>query len=539
MAFTSSQTANLKKEGAFMSEKTVELGNNMVSLYGVYDYGGYDKNYEVVICGGGTSGVAAAIAAARTGAKVLLIERTGQLGGQMSLSGPPGFAYAHMFNAKGQQDTAGIVEETHQRLYNQGHAIPHLRPKHRRLAGYTFSYVDPEWWTLEIFDMMEATGVILLLDTLVVGVTKDGDKVTGVIVENANGRNTIPAKMVIDCTGEAYVSKMAGCETVETDRNIIQPHSICFTADGVNWEKLIKYVNNHPEEFTWDQLACVNPDVVTRELVMDVYRKVIDIKELGELMGFFDLRKVALENGDWHPNSGAGFFIQPKEGGRILAHFQHSCQVDHALPSDAWDLTRCNIECRKQIRIAWRFFKNYVPGFENAYITRIGSELRLREGARIVGDYALCKEDVRNEARFKDVIGMSNFPAGAHHTTNDKTLAVISDHKDGNNEFEAQNESEFAAPKDQGSYAIPYRVLVPKKVENILVAGKCVSTDRSAYLRYLQQTMVTGQAAGVAAALCVRDGKNPRGLETDVSELQSILKSQGAILSLPDDKVQI
>lgn len=513
-----------------------KLGNNMVSLYGVYDYGGYDKEYQVVICGGGTSGVAAAIAAARTGAKVLLVERTGQLGGQMSLSGPPGFAYAHCFNAKGQQDTAGIVEETHQRLYRQGHALPHLRPKHRRWAGYTFSYVDPDWWTLEIFDMMEEEGVTLLLDTLAVDVTKEGDRVTGVVVENANGRNTIPAQIVIDCSGEAYVAKMAGCETVETDRDVIQPHSICFTADGIDWDRLLKYINNNPEQFTWDQLACTNPDIITKELVMDVYRKVTDIKDMGEVMGFFDLREVALENGDWHPNSGAGFFLQPKEDGKILAHFQHSTQVDHALPSDAWDLTRCNIECRKQIRIAWRFFKNYVPGFENAYITRIGSELRLREGARIIGDYSLTMNDVREEARFPDAIGLSNFPAGAHHSTNEKTLAVINDHEVDDAKLNVQNEGEFAATKNQGSYAIPYRVLVPKKIENFLAAGKCVSTDRSAYLRYLQQTMVTGQAAGAAAALCVKHGIMPRELENDVSELQEILRLQGAILSLPDDQ---
>ena len=519
-----------------MSARNAKLGSDMVSLYGVYDYGGYDKNYEVVICGGGTAGVAAAISAARAGVRVLLIEKTGQLGGQMSLSGPPGFAYAFLFNAKGQRDVAGIVEETHHRLYVQGHALPHQRPEHRRLAGYTFSYVDPEWWTLEVFDMMEEEQVTLLLDTLVVDIRKDGDKVTGVVVENANGRVTIPATVVIDCTGEAYASKMAGCETVETNRDIIQPHSLCFTADGVNWDRLLKYINNNPEQFLWDELAIANPDRVTKDLVMAAYRKATDIMELGEIMGFLDLREVALENGDWHPNSGAGFFLIPKEGGRVLAHFQHSSQVDHALPSDAWDLTRCNIECRKQIRIAWRFFKNYVPGFENAYITRIASELRIREGARIVGDYALCRDDVRDEARFKDVIGMSHFPAGGHHSTNSNTLAVVTEHEDGDATARVQNEAEFAEPKNQGSYAIPYRVLVPKRIENLLAAGKCVSTDRSAYLRYLQQTMVTGQAAGVAAALCVRDGKTPRELEADASKLQEILISQGAILSLPEDK---
>ena len=512
-----------------------KLGNNMVSLYGVYDYGGYDKEYEVVICGGGTSGVAAAIACARTGAKTLLIERTGQLGGQMSLSGPPGFAYAELYNCKGEKDTAGIIEETHQRLYRQGHALPHQRPPHRKWAGYTFSYVDPEWWTLEIFDMMEENGVTLLLDSLVVGVTKDGDKATGVIVENANGRVEIPAKIVIDCTGEAYVSKFAGVETVETDRDIIQPHSICFTADGINWDKLLRYINNNPDQITWEQLVYNNPSKLTKEMVMDVYRKCIDIIELGEIMGFQDLRQVALENGDWHPNSGVGFFLQPKEGGRILAHFQHSSQVDHALPSDAWDLTRCNIECRKQIRIAWRFFKNYMPGFENAYITRIGSELRLREGARIIGDYELTRLDVKHARRFEDQIGLSSFPAGAHHSTNEKTLMVIND-PTADDITGPQNGDEFTLPENDGSYGIPYRCLVPKKVENFLVAGKCVSTDRSAYLRYVQQTMVTGQAAGAAAGLCVKHGITPREMEKDVKELQEVLLSQGVILSLPSDE---
>ena len=508
-----------------------KLGNNMVSLYGVYDYGGYDKEYEVVVCGGGTSGAMAAIAAARTGAKTLLIEKSGTIGGQLNVSGPPGFAYARLHNCKGQQDTAGLLYESYLRLYKTGHALAQFRPKVRQMAGYTFSYVDPDWFSLDIFDMLTEAGVILLLDTLVVDVTKSGDSVTGVVIENCNGRNTIPCKVVIDCTGEAHVSKKAGCETVETDRDIIQPHSIGFTADGVDWDRFLHYLNNFPEQFETDQLTHSNPNV-TKEMVYDWFKHITDIRELGEIMGFKDLRAIALENGDWHPNSGAGFFFMPK-GDKILAHFQHSCQVDHALPSDAWDMTRCNIELRKQIQIAWRFFKNYVPGFEHAYIVRMGTEIRIREGARVIGDYELNRSDVVNEARFDDVIGLSSFPCGAHHSTNEKTLAVVED-----DSGKVQNVGEYGHPKNLGSYAIPYRVLVPKKIENFLVAGKHVSTDRAAYLRYVQQTMVTGQAAGVAAALCVKYGKTPRELEADVTELQTILLEQGAILSLPDDEKQ-
>jgi hypothetical protein len=477
---------------------------------------GYDVNYDVIVCGGGTSGFAAAIASARNGAKTLLIEKTGCIGGQMAVSGPPGFAYAHLFNCFDEQDTAGIVEETHRRLLLAGHARPHLRYKHRVLASYSFSYVDPEWWVLMAFNMLEEEGVILLLDTLIVDVVKDGDTVTGVVVENANGRNTINGKIVIDCTGEAYVSMMAGCDTVQTDRDVMQPHSICFTADGVNWDKVLEYIRANPDQIAIDHLLVPGFET-TEEMEREALKKATSIEELGEVMGYFDLREMALSNGDWHPNSGVGFFLQPKEGGKILAHFQHSSQVDHCLPTDAWDITRCHIECRKQIQIAWRFFKNYVPGFEDAYIVKMGTEIRFREGPRIVGDYVLTTDDVAAVKQFPDTIGKSSFPSGAHHTTNVNTIAPV-------------GKQALVVNFPKGSYDIPYRCLIPTKMENIMAAGKCVSTDRDAYLRYLQQTMVTGQAAGTAAALCVKKGITPREMEKDVSELQQNLIGQGAVV---------
>src|SRR5690554_2193224 len=166
----------------------------------------HKKKFDVVICGGGTSGVAAAIASARTGAETLLIERLGALGGQMNVSGPPGFSYAHLFNRRSEQVIGGIVEETHKRLLDQGYALPHNHSEYRKGSGYTFSYVDPDQWGLMIFDMMQENGVNLLLHSLVVDVLKDGEKVTGVVVENANGRVEIESKIVIDCTGEGFIA---------------------------------------------------------------------------------------------------------------------------------------------------------------------------------------------------------------------------------------------------------------------------------------------------------------------------------------------
>jgi hypothetical protein len=482
----------------------------------------YNTNYDVIVCGGGTSGVAAAISAARAGARTLLIERCGTVGGQFCVSGPPGFTYSRLFNARGQRDVGGIVEETHNKLYKAGHALPHLKPPFRAKAGYTFSYVDPDWWIFLIFDMMEEAQVAVLLDTLVVGVTKKGDTVNGVVVENADGRVEIKGKVVIDCTGEGYIAAKAGVEMVCVSREECQPHTMAFTVDGVDWDVLLDYIRRHPDQFSYKQLLNPYTDN-TKEAIQEAYSKCNDITELGEIMGFYELRDVALSNGDWHPYSGAGFFLTPKEGGHIQAHFQHSSQVDHCLATSAWDISRCIIECRKQNQIAWRFFKNYVPGFKNAYITKQCTELRLREGPRIVGDYVLTREDVGAARVFKDTIGKSSFKAGAYHVSNMDTLSTIKPGED------------VAIPKGGGSYDIPYRCLVPKQVENLLAAGKCVSTDRPAYLRYVHQTMITGQAAGVAAALCARDGVTPRNLEKDVSELQKILLEQGAILYLDQD----
>ena len=490
----------------------------------------YTTVYDVVVWGRCTSALAPAFPAATTGAKTLLVERTGVLGGQMSLSGPPGFAYARLFNPQGKRDIGGIVEETYQRLYRSGHALPHLRYPIREKAGYGFSYVDPDWWVDLIFTMMEEEGVQLLLDSLVVGVTKEENKVTGIVVENANGRNEISGKVVIDCTGEGYVAIQAGCEMNSVPRDEVQPHTLAFTVDGVDWERLLQYIRTHPQQFSFKQLIFPLEDANTREDVEEMYRNCYDIKELGEIMGFYELRDIAFKNGDWHPYSGAGFFLTPKEGGHIQAHFQHSSQVDHAVATDAWDLTRCNIECRKQNRIAWRFFKNYVPGFENAYITKTCTELRLREGPRIVGDYMLTRDDVAECRQFEDTIGKSSFKAGGYHVASMDTLNHVAVVGNEDRRDNIQFKSDLAIPKDGGSYDIPYRCLVPQKVENLLAAGKCVSTDRPAYLRYLHQTMVTGQAAGTAAGLCAQRGITPRELEKDVKELQKRLLDQGAIL---------
>jgi hypothetical protein len=480
-----------------------------MKIYGVYD---------VVVVGGGTSGVAAAIAAARVGAKTILIERFGVLGGQMNVSGPPGFAYALLWNRRGEKCLAGIIEETHHRLEKEGHAMPY--PKRPQESAYAF--VDPDWWGLMIFEMMTENNVRLLLHSLAVDVIKQGDVVTGVIVENTSGRMTVMGKVIIDCSGEGDIASRAGApfEKISKDKIEIEPPSITFTMDGVDWNKLIKYINEHAEDLldAWlfrGALTAAEEEVKQQRVKLyKSFRTIDDLVKLG-CITFGKLTREIVAKGEYHEFGDLGFFFTPREGGKWQAIFQHSSQVRQCDATDITELTAGEVEARRQAVIALKAARKYIPGFEKAYLSRITSYLRIRETRRIMGDYKLVLADVQAARKFPDVIGKSVQGMGAFHTATIDTLTFVPGHH---------------GIGDNGSFDLPYRILVPQKVENMLIAGKHVSTERNCYLRFLPETMVTGQAAGVAAALCVKNGITPRQLEQDVSELQNILVNQGAIL---------
>jgi hypothetical protein len=177
------------------------------------------------------------------------------------------------------------------------------------------------------------------------------------------------------------------------------------------------------------------------------------------------------------------------------------------------DLTYGEIEARRQAVTAWKFIKKNIPVFENSYITRVTPELRIRETRRILCDYKITEDDIAAGRKFDDVIGKDEYQAGGQHMK----LSTMLD-------------PQATYAPDGGSTDIPYRSLVPLNVEGLLVAGKPICTHDTTYKRFIVSTMVTGQAAGVAAALCTRKGISPQGLEEDVSELQDVLQKQGAIL---------
>jgi hypothetical protein len=474
---------------------------------------GYYGSYDVVVCGGGTSGVSAAVAAARTGAKTLLIERSGQLGGQMNFSGPPGFAYAWMFNAEHEQIVGGFMEETYKRLMDMGYALPHTLTDWR--AAYTFSYIDPDWWGLLVYEILTEAKAEMMLHSLVTEVIKDGNVVKGVMVEHPSGRSIVLGKVIIDCTGEGEVCFYAGAQYEKQPRDKLEPSTVAFTADGVDWDKVLRYIKDNIKDFLFEQ-ARYTQRGYTREKVEEAVKKATNIIELGEVMGYLSLMKKGIETGEWHGQSGVGFFLMPK-GDRILAHFQHSSHVGNADATNVRDISHIEVECRRLDVIAWNFFKKYVPGFENAYITRVCPETRIRETRRIMGDYKLTFDDTAACRRFPDTIGRSSFVLTNRHAVGPSALVS----------------RELTGLIENGSHDIPYRTLVPLGLENILVGGKAISTEWECHHRFLMETMVTGQGAGVAAGLCALKGITPREMEKDVSEMQAVLKKQGVILDGP------
>lgn len=474
--------------------------------------------FDVIVCGGGTSGVPAAIAAARAGAKTILIERLGALGGQMTVSGPPGFAYAHMFNNKGEQIINGFLGETHDRLLNDGHGMPYP-PQEERNAG-SYAFIDPDWWGFLVYDMMQENKVHLLLHSLVVDVLKDGATVKGVVVENTMGRQTILGKVVIDCTGEGDIASRAGApfeHVSKDDPTPLEPPSTAFVMDGIDWDAVFKYVQEHAEE-----MALMSPALkIPEEQIKKTAARIRAMKTWRELvsMGGLSFNKISREviaKGEYHEFGDLGFFFTPREGGVFQAIFQHSAQVANCDCTDIDELTYGEVEARRQAAIAIKAARKYLPGFQNSYVTRTTIELRVRETRRILCDHQLTWDDANEAKKYPDVIGKSAMTMGSRHVATVDTLGLYP--------------SGQANPPDGGSFDLPYRILVPRDVENLLVAGKMVCATRECALRFLPETTETGQAAGVAAALCAKSGVTPRALEKDVSGLQKTLEAQGVIL---------
>ncbi|WP_243299236.1 FAD-dependent oxidoreductase [Bacillus litorisediminis] len=440
--------------------------------------------FDVVVAGGGPAGINAAIASGRAGAKTLLIERYGFLGGMSTVA----LVYPWMtfHTSSGIQVIKGIAQEIVDRLMSQGGSPGHLRDT----VGFTYSVTPyhPEKYKLLALDMLEEAGVEVLVHSFADQVEVEGNQIKSIKLTTKSGPITVSAKRFVDTTGDADIAYLAGapCLKGRDSDHKTQPMTMKFRMRGVNLAMVKEAMKANPSNF---------------------YKKT-PINELDELpltgvQGFY---KEWNESGVPINRDQVLFFAGPEED-EVLVNCTRVQGLDG---TDVFDVTQGEKEGRKQVLMMAEFLQKNIPGFKKASISAVGTQIGIRETRRIDGQYALTIEDVVSGKKFEDTIALSGYPIDIHDPTGRGVQA---------NDIQGD-----------GSYGIPYRSLVPKKIENLLVAGRCISTTHEALAttRLTPSAMATGQAAGTAAALSITENTAPKHL--NIKKLQAILVENGVVL---------
>ncbi len=431
---------------------------------------------EVVVIGGGTAGFPAAIAAARLGASTVLVERFGYLGGALNgtyLTGPDGFG-----DSEHRRVIGGIAWEFIERMEAAGAA----RVNRERWRIETL----PEAAKSVALDMVTGAGVEVLLHCWAGEAVVEEGGISAIIVQSKSGRHAILGKAFVDASGDADIAAAAGAPVEKLEADELWQTSVDLTICNVDAARAIAWAERNK-----DRVSVTIPE---------------DREARGVRAGFSFVLKESVAGGD-DPGTVRHIGVVPTVKlliRRSISRAQGSVEID---PTDVRGLTRAEIEARKGAMRHLQFLQENVDGFEDAFVIS-QSPLGVRESRRIVGDYVITGQDVRGGARFDDVVAL-NCRGMDRHLKGDRF------------------EYEFV----KGHHDVPLRALLPKKVENLVVAGRCISCthEANASLRGAPTCMATGHAAGAAAALAAKGAGALRGVSTGL--LQEALREQGAILS--------
>ncbi len=422
---------------------------------------------DVFVAGGGPSGMAAAITAARRGAKVFLVEALGAFGGMGGAAGLPFLCVPT--NGEGKESSSAFFDEIYARLWAAGGAGPEMKKGEHPASIGGFIY-DPEVMKRVYDDMAIEAGIRFSFNTSLIDVSTKNSKVFHALCSAKSGIFAVKAKVFIDATGDGDLAAMAGASFEKGDEEgLCQASTLCSLWTGVDWAK----------KGIWRDGAA---------LPRAVAEGVFAIPDPG-LPGIL---RSGVESG-W-------------------GNVGHVYGVDGV---DERSLTKAMIQGRRLALEYERYYRGFVPGCENARMLWTAMTLGVRESRRIVGDYQLNVEDFKRRASFDDEIGRYWYPVDLHATKPED----FGKPSKGDELFKALR----YAPGE--SYGIPYRCLLPKGLDNVLVAGRCVSVDRymQGSIRVQPGCYITGQAAGMAAALAADAWIKPR--ELDVNLLRRELKA--------------
>jgi len=442
---------------------------------------------QVLVVGSGAAGVTAALAAARNGARTMLVESAGFLGGISTTLPWLGF-----HDREYRLIVKGIPLEFCRRLQAQGAASRHeLDPKCASAIS-----VDAQWWKILIMQLVREAGVGILLHTQAVGTLRDGDRILGIEVENKSGRQRIEADVTIDCSGDGDIAARGGVawEKGRTADGLVQAPTLVFKLAGVDRAGFIA--------------GCKDPEVNYREWIApypELREKMVNRLDRMQVVvcgGYAKLVEAARQAGEFNvPQTRVvGVKLHPPD--QFLVVMTRVLGLD---PTDVRSLSEAYARVYEQIPVLVAFFKKWVPGFAASRLLEIAPMIGVRESRRIMGDYLLTAEDLIAGRLFEDAVSM-----GGYH---------IDIHRPAGTWVDSHNVR---------AYTIPMRSLIARDVDGLLMAGKCLSATHEAVAstRVIPICMGQGQAVGTAAALAVARGVEVRRLET--GRLQEVLASQGA-----------
>jgi hypothetical protein len=426
--------------------------------------------YEVAVLGGGPAGIAAAVAAARAGRRTLLIERYGFLGGMGTAAGVTNFCGLHA-NVHGEMHRVvqGIASELLDRIDRLGG----LNAPHLILGKILAQAYDTAAYKIAADDLLAAHKVDILFHALGAGVVMQGDsRINALMVETRAGRQAVRADIFIDCSGDGDLAAWAGAafEVGDNAGSMLYP-SMMFRLNGIDPDKAGE---------AWRTIPALMEQAVAAGTHHFPRKAAIVRPQRSQI--------------EWRVN----FTQLARADGKAV----------NGLDPD--ELTQGEIDGRRQAVAAFEFLRT-VPGFEKSYIVDLPPQLGIRETRRVVGGYMLSGEDVLGCASFEDSIGVNGWPMESH-VAGDVIFKFP------------------PIPQSRGFNELPYRMLVPEAIDNLLMAGRCASMthDGQSAARVSGACFAMGEAAGTAAALAL--GGNTRARDIDVGKLQKQLKQQGAFI---------
>ncbi len=413
------------------------------------------KKYDIAVIGGGFAGTAAAIAAARGGAKVIIIEKSNALGGAATnCLVNPFMPYKTKINGEKTALSAGIFRELHQKLEARG-----------AMKGEAFLEEELKYVMSET---VAEEGVAILYHAFIFKANKDGNRISSVSVATKQGEIKIEASYFIDATGDAQLAFLADCPTMlgRKPDNLCQPMTLCFRVGNVDVDR---FYQSKPQ-------------------LDEAHKKAL---EAGELI---------------NPRENILVFKTPIKN---VLHF-NTTRIVKKNPTDPEDVTEAEILSRRQVYEIYEFMKKHADGLEDSFLMMTAAEIGVRESRMIIGEYVLTEKDCRTFVKFHDGIAACNYDIDIHNP-------------------EGAGTSHYYFPEGE-FYTIPYRSLIPKGVSNMLVAGRCISSDHGAQASYriMPTVCCIGEAAGTAIAMAHKDNADVRDVDTD--KLRELLKANGAFI---------